>query len=112
MDDAELRNQLRAILDLEAADPVNWTLVYQRSADVLQSMSQSSNYEPPHLVRHFLDDADIREKDSEYAEDQRASIRRFVETGDREPLESEAASAWPYLVVVGLVTAMVAWLLF
>jgi hypothetical protein len=111
MNDAELRTRLWAILDLEAADPVDWEQVDQLINDLSERLSQASGYEPPHLVHHYLDDSDIREKDSDYAEAQRADIRRFVETGDREPLESRSVSPWSCLLILGLLVALTVWFL-
>jgi hypothetical protein len=112
MDDDKLRQRLRIILDLEVADPVDWALVQQLSADLLGQLSESSEYEPPHLVHHYLDDADIRERDSKYGEAQRAEIRRFVETGDREVVESSPMPPWPCLLVFALLVALTVWVVF
>ncbi|HEY0629355.1 MAG TPA: hypothetical protein VGD23_08505, partial [Sphingomicrobium sp.] len=109
MDDAELRQLLRAILDLEGADPVDWTRVQQLSADLDQRLAQASEYDPPHLVFHYLDDSDIRQRDSAYAETQRAEIRRFVETGEREQLESRPVPRWLLLIILGLLAAVAFW---
>ena len=111
MDDAELRQQLRAILDVERADSVDWPLVQQLSVELSERLSEAKDFDVPHLVYHYLHDADIRERDIEYADDQRAGIQLYVATGAREHLESRGVSPWSCLIVVGVLVAAVVWLL-
>ena len=72
--DAGLRQHLQAILDLEAADPVDWAQVQKLSSDTLPRISQRSGNGPPPFVYHYLADADLRQKDAEYAEMQRKEL--------------------------------------
>ena len=78
MNQAELQNRLRTILDVETAEPVDWARVQELSADLLRQILQSPEIEPPHFVYHYLADADIRERDLEYADIQRAELREIV----------------------------------
>ncbi len=62
-------------------------------------------------MHHFLDDADIRQKDKEYGDAQRAEISRFVDTGVREHLESRSVSPLPFVLVAGVCVAVLIWAL-
>lgn len=53
---------------------------YQR-AQFIKNVIRSSSYEigVPHVIWHYLDDADIRIRDSRYAEAQVLAVRRSID---------------------------------
>lgn len=54
---------------------------WYRSAETLKLALQSGSSEinVPHVIWHYLDDADIRFRDRAYAEDQISAVERSIE---------------------------------
>ncbi|HEV2569040.1 hypothetical protein [Sphingomonas sp.] len=62
----------------------------------------------PEIVFHYLDDADIRARDEEYAFQQRTAVRRFVENGDYD--DGTPIPLWGCALVVMLAGGFIYWL--
>jgi hypothetical protein len=107
MDQSELRERLRPIL--EAEEHGDWVQVDQLSDDLNRELMDQNFENSPEIVNHYLDDADTREKDGRYGETQRQQVRRFVDTGEYK--ESTPIPLWSCGVVAVLITAVVVWLL-
>lgn len=103
-----LRREVRAILAAEESSPPNWLQVEQLTHELLRLLEADSNTECPEIVSHYLDDADIRARDEVYGAHQRATIRRFVETG--EYINSTPMPWWTWAPVAVLVGSLVLWL--
>ncbi len=109
MDTADLRQRLGAILREEERSDVDWEGVEGLCEELGQDLDGQADLNCPHIVYHFLSDADIRAKDADYGRGQRVEIRRFVETGECN--DSKPVSAWGCLAVIAAVGALLVWLL-
>jgi len=105
MNQAELRQRLIPILNAEESE--DWDVV-ERLSDELNRELLDARFNVPEIVDHYLDDADVRIKDSRYAEGQRAKVRQFVETG--EHTEGTTVPLWCCALVAALFFAAVIWL--
>jgi hypothetical protein len=76
----ELQSALRAILEAERADGVDWVEVQalcRRTRDRLQQESPPDYTDE--FVYVFLDDAHLRQEDKEYAQVQRERLSNWLE---------------------------------
>jgi hypothetical protein len=101
MDKATLRQRLGGILSEEDHSNVDWGTVDRLCEELLQDVKSHADLECPHVVFHFLTDADIRAKDAVYGKGQRVEIKRFVETGECK--DSKPLSPW---VIIGTLAAI------
>ncbi|HEL3814204.1 TPA: hypothetical protein UMY79_001063 [Stenotrophomonas maltophilia] len=71
---------LRMLLESEPASAEQVSAWYTR-AEALKRTLQSSvcGIDVPHLIWHYLDDADIRFRDGSYAQDQILAVEKIVE---------------------------------
>ena len=69
---------LREILRLE--EQGDWGSVEVKSVELIEALANGGAIEVPDEVYHFIDDFDIRQRDHEYAERQRSSVRAFLDT--------------------------------
>ena len=75
----ELRNELKAILALEEQVPPDWQEVEKRSLRLIAELSNMGQATYPHdVVYQFLDDPDVRQKSTAYAERQRHRLREWL----------------------------------
>lgn len=80
---AELRTALREILAAEEQPEVDWQAVESLVDKTLQRLNLEPAPDYPYdIVYHFLDDPDVRQKDSGYAQVQRERLRTWLETAD------------------------------
>ena len=96
MDTATLRQQLTDILNEEERPRVDWNAVQGLCRKLSDDLDNLPDPDCPHIVYHFLSDADIREKDADYGRGQRVEIRRFAETGecnDSKPVSGRSCLA-------------------
>ena len=107
MDETELRRRLKPILDAE--ERRDWVQAEALNDELNRDLLNDNFEGVPHIVNHFLDDVDIRERDEEYGEGQRREIQRFVETGEYE--DSKPVSNWTCAVVIAVVVVAFVWLL-
>jgi hypothetical protein len=95
MDTATLRHRLTDILDEEERSNVDWKAVERLCMALSADLQDQPDSECPHIVYHFLSDADIRAKDARYGQGQRTEIRRFADTGeyyDSRPMSGRGCS--------------------
>ncbi len=112
MDKAELQQRVATILAEEERENPDWL----RIAGLCEALDERLRNEPdtdfPDSVYHFVDDADIRQRDELYAEWQRDLVRRYVETGEMtEHAPSVEVPWWGCLLLVGVLVGVVVWLL-
>jgi len=107
MDQIDLRRRLSPIL--EAEEEGDWTKAEQLCDELNRDLREDDFENSPEIVNQFLDDGDIREKDSEYGEAQRREVRQFVETGEYE--DSKPVPLWSCGLVAALIGGAVIWLL-
>jgi hypothetical protein len=107
IDQAELRRRLKPIL--EAEDRGEWDQVDKLSDELNRELTGQNFENSPEIVNHYLDDADIREKDERYGETQRRQVRRFVETGEFK--DSTPIPLWSCGLVAALIIAALIWML-
>jgi hypothetical protein len=99
MDAIELRERLGVILREEERENVDWETVGRMCRELPVLLAPDC----PHFVHHYLSDSDIRAKDEVYGSEQRAEIRRFVET--RQYVDSQEIPPWACLGVIAAVGA-------
>ena len=75
----ELRTDLRAILAAEEKEHPDWNDVQGRCLRVATTLKAQPLPDFPHDIWHFLADADIRRRDSQYAEEQRRDLRSWLD---------------------------------
>ena len=109
MDTAALRERLGDILREEERPDVDWEMVERMCDQLGQDIRDQPDLDCPHIVYHFMSDADIRTKDADYGRGQRDEIRRFVETGECN--DSEPVPAWGCFAVLTAIGALLFWLL-
>lgn len=79
MTDGELRSMLQQILRLEEQPAVDWLEVYNIAVETIRRLVNEPAPEYPHnVVFRFLDDADVRQKDADYASFQRERLREWL----------------------------------
>ena len=107
IDQAELRRRLMPIL--EAEESGDWAQVQQLSDQLNRDLAAQKFENSVEIVDHYLDDADVREKDERYAEGQRSQVRRFVDTGEHE--EGTTVPPWSCALFAIVVLSALIWLL-
>lgn len=105
MEADELRQRLAVILAAEEQEPPDWAEVERLSTKLLPQLHVGPT---PEIVYHYLDDADIRARDEEYAARQRRGVRRFVENGDYD--DGTPIPLWGCALLVVIVGGLVFWL--
>jgi hypothetical protein len=112
MDTADLRQRLGAIIREEERSNVDWEIVERMCDDLWQALHDRAGLDCPHIVFHFLSDADIRAKDADYGRRQRVEIGRFVESGkckDSKPVSGRSCLA--IVIAIVCVGALLFWML-
>jgi hypothetical protein len=107
IDEAELRRRLLPIL--EAEERGDWDEVEQLSDRLNRDLAEQKFQKSVEIVDHYLDDADVREKDHRYGETQRRQVRRFVDTGEHE--EGTNVPPWSCALIAIAIIAVLIWLL-
>lgn len=107
MQSEELRRRVGAILTAEGNEPPEWDEVDRLSDELLRQLIAEPDTECPQIVNHYLDDADIRQRDETYARGQRRRVGRYVETGEFK--DSRPIPLWPCAVALALVAATLVW---
>ncbi len=75
----ELRADLHAILAAEEQPYIDWAMVQAMCLRTIDRLNTEEQPEFPHeVVYHFLDDADIRQRDASYAIVQRERIMAWL----------------------------------
>ena len=78
-DEAELKRHLALILGEEDCGSPGWGRVEQMCLDLSKELSVDACGACPHHIYHFIADCDIRQRNKEYAETQRADVRTYLE---------------------------------
>jgi len=77
----ELRIALRTVLVAEDTQEVDWALVEAFCLETIGRLNREGEPEYPHdVVYRFLDDADIRRQDADYAKIQRERLMAWLDT--------------------------------
>ena len=108
IDQAELRRRLKPILDAEERG--DWDQVDQLSDELNRELIAQNSENSPEIVNHYLDDADIRQRDPKYGASQCEQLRRFIETGEDRTIYLPRWSC--AVVIVLLIAALAYWLAF
>jgi hypothetical protein len=75
----ELRANLHAILAAEEQPHIEWAMVEAMCLRTIDQLNTEGQPQFPHeVVYHFLDDADIRQRDASYAKVQRERIAKWL----------------------------------
>ena len=75
----ELRGDLHAILAAEEQPNIDWPMVEVMCLRAIDRLNSEGQPEFPYeIVYHFLDDADIRQRDASYAEVQRERLMTWL----------------------------------
>ena len=112
MEHSELRQKLAVILAEEEGYNPDWSHVAARCAELEERLRTEPETEYPDAVWHYVDDADVREKDEQYAAWQRSLIWDYVNTGAMvEHAPSVRVPWWGCVIIVLAPVAIVAWLL-
>lgn len=112
MEHVELRQRLAAILDEEEGYDPDWSHVAAQCEELNERLRTEPETEYPDAVWHYLDDADIRDKDPKYAAWQRGLIREYVKTGAMvEHAGSIKLPWWGCVVIVFAPLAVAGWFL-
>jgi hypothetical protein len=75
-----LANQLERLMALPLAMPTDVERWYEESSRVKQTLEQRfPRFEPEHEVWHFLSDADIRSRESNYRDRQHRLMTAYVQ---------------------------------
>jgi hypothetical protein len=104
----ELRRRSAAILAAEERDPADWAEVGRLTSELQRQLRVDPRGPSPELVNHYLDDADIRARDEEYAAHQRRDVRRFVESGEYDG--GRSIPLWTCALLLVLVASLALWL--
>lgn len=107
MDTATFRRLLGDILREEERADVDWDEVELMCRDLYLSIEAGPEQDYPHIVEHFLSDADIRARDADYGRNQRIEIAHFVETGECN--DSKPASSRILIFFAVAVGALLLW---
>ena len=108
MSKVALRQRLGDIIRQEERADVDWETVELMCEKLVHDIATQPDEDCPHIVSHFLSDADIRAKDSDYGRGQRVEIKRFVETGECN--DSQPASSRGCVAALAVVGALLFWL--
>lgn len=110
MDTTALRHRLGDILREEHCTDVDWEKVERMCEKLGHDLDGQPDLDCPHIVSHFLSDADIRAKDADYGRGQRVQIRRYVETGGCN--DSKLIPTWGCAAALAALAASLSVLLF
>jgi hypothetical protein len=102
----ELRSRLAVILAVEEREPTDWIEVERLASELQKELPSEAT---PHVVYHYLDDADIRSRDNEYGARQRQEVRRYVDLGEFD--DSAPISWWGCALILLAGAGVVMWLL-
>ena len=102
----DLRRRVGTILAAEEREPADWPEVERLSDELLQQLRAEPDTECPDVVTHFLEDADVRAKDEDWAAYQKEEIRRFIETGE---YSDSRAPLWTCPLILVLIGGLVLW---
>lgn len=104
MDKTALRQRLGDILREEEGSDVDWGAVERMCGKLDQDLDGQPDLDCPHIVFHFLSDADIRAKDADYGRGQRVEVRRLVETGECN--DSKPVPVWGCAAALAALAAL------
>ena len=108
---AELRQKLGVILREEESHDAHWSRVAALCGELSERLHTEFETDYPDAVWHYVDDADIREKDQRYAAWQRDLIWEYVNTGAMvEHAPSVRVPWWGCVIAVLAVIGIVIWL--
>jgi hypothetical protein len=79
MTEVELKRRLAEILTEEDRTSPDWNHVEKLCLDLSRHLSVDGCDACPHYIHHFIADCDVRKRDYEYAEAQRADARTYLE---------------------------------
>lgn len=112
MDTTTLRQRLTDILNYEERTIVDWDSVQRLCMNLYDDLDKNPDLACPHIVYHFLSDADIRQKDADYGRGQRVEIRRFAETGEcNDSMPVSGRSCLFVALATAVAAVVVVWLL-
>lgn len=112
MDEDELRERLRLILDEEDQPRPDWDAIDRLCLELDRDLMGEPDIVCADSVYHYLNDADIRRGDERYGHWQRGLVRAFVETGEMtEHAPSIQLPGWGCALIVVAMAALVIWLL-
>ncbi|MFL0356226.1 hypothetical protein ACI5KX_07065 [Erythrobacter sp. GH1-10] len=67
---------LREILRLE--EEGDWSAVEKKSLELVRAIVAGEAEDPPDQIYHYIDDFDVRQKDTRYGDMQRADLRSYL----------------------------------
>lgn len=105
---ADLRQQLKAILEAEEANPPEWIEVGRLSDELQRQLLANPKTRCPGIVSHFVDESDIRMNNEGFAKQQREDIRRYLSTGRYR--NRTALMWWSAAVAAAVAAATAGWL--
>jgi hypothetical protein len=79
MTEVELKHHLAEILTEEDRNTPDWDRIVALCLDLSRQLSVDGCDTCPHHIHHFIADCDVRKRDYEYAEAQRANVRTYLE---------------------------------
>ena len=79
MTEAELKRHLAQILTEEDRGSPNWGRIENMCLSLSKELSIDACDTCPHHIYHFIADCDIRQRNNEYGEKQRADVRTYLE---------------------------------
>lgn len=82
MTEEELRADLGYILAAEETEQPDWNEVQDLCRRVLKRLEQEPVPDFPHDIWHFLADADIRQRDAQYGDEQRGVLHAWLDEAD------------------------------
>ena len=97
---------MRQLAELPCSTPAEVKSWYAE-AGVFEAYVQTSDVELPHFVWHYLSDADIRARDSEYRASQDREIREIISELEQGRVPEETSTPISPKVVTGLVLVAV-----
>lgn len=107
MDVAHLQARLAEILEAEEGEHVEWARVEHLCLNLAEELdSQRNTY--PEAVAHYLSDSDIRARDPDYGDGQRAAVRQYLTTGEYD--DGVVIPLWGCVTIVLILGAAMAWL--
>lgn len=112
MTQEELRRRVGELLRLEERSDTDWRAVQSECERLDRDIQGMPTDEVPDLLWHFLQDADVRQKDERYAEYQCLPLWSYVETGEMvEHAPSVALPWWGCLLVLVAAALLLTWVL-
>ena len=101
----ELRRRLGAVLVVEEREPSDWPEVERLTSQLQRELPIDAT---PEAVHRYLDDADIRARDENYAARQRQEVRRYVELGEYD--DGTPIPLWGCALALLLGAGLIKWL--